>query len=987
MLPTTPIKTLRLPAARRLTLAALAAAGTLVLASTPGATRGQPATGPNQAGPGAAKAGVSNAGAAVTPSAFAGIAESELTDAGQGLAQRFSAAAFELLQTGDNDKDKAAWRQAAAFLEAAGVLDPTEPYYPRMRSMALEQAGEPELAVEALVAYLRLNFEDEVAKLKLIEYDASRQQSNAARIDYLKGLLEKPSISDEIKSRCATWLASALAERSAAESAEMVARAVKLDPVNVYARRMEYQLVAAAGTPVERVRSLLAQLRCNPAQVTVLGSLGRELAAAGMVRESARWFNAAAGLSIRGNIPVDSGFFVEYAAQLFLNGELQLADEVTGKVVETDKTNMDGWFLRLTLRQAAGQRVAFEQDLEQAKRLLVARAGVLAGKILDDQPAGAVAATRPAGDAAAGGASTKPFDFAGAFSTGGGAGTSGRDAPGGRGGGAAPVAAAPTAEILAKVVARLAQPDAPAFFKQEFISAVSDLAWYELYYNRSETAAATWVGVATQLLGPDDVTVRRLRGWLELLRSQDGKAMQTLWPIRKTDALAGLGVVELLSRGPWAVVATRPAGAAPATKPADYDPDLLAQDLLDRSPSGLVGSILAGAFKGRKVFARPGPAAEAMREELKTFPIDLISVVDQPDRFYIPVGEETKKPYRLGEPVMVKVRLQNNSNYDLPIGPDGVIKPDLWFDGRISLTRDRLFPMCGTDKVANGLVLKAKSSITQVVRVDQGTLAVALRERPAGSVNLYMTVMTNPLVQFGPPDAANPSGMRVVAGPGGVRRQFNNTLIRGGLPINNEADRKKLLDLTAGLPTQKYWAIDTMAAFVRQARGPDTDRKSEALQPEFVEQIGRSQSDRVPLVGAWATITSLRLMTDPAQANGKVALVDPLASSPAWEVRLAGVLAARELDAAAARRVAARLKGDVNPIVRAAAEAEDVLAPKRVAPDAATPPAPAAGRPAGPTGPSSPAGPALPPPGAAVPPSPAGPPLPPTAGPALPPGP
>ncbi|MDB5295249.1 MAG: hypothetical protein JWO31_1232, partial [Phycisphaerales bacterium] len=882
------------------------------------------------------------------------VGETEQRDASVALAARFSTAAHEAVGSDKVVRDPAAWRQAIVYLTAASRLDPGEPRYPRLRSDALSQLGDADGSAKALEEYLELVKNDDVARLRLIEYYAARMQTTDGRLKYIVSLLDKPSVSNEVKSRCATWAAVLLGERSRQQQVDMLARAIQLDPVNLYARRLEYELLTSGGAgPEERLTSLFAQLRCDPGQVRVLATIGRELEAVGLHHMSLEWTASAINLSSRSKESVGFDVLVEYAVQLYLDGRAQAADETIAGVLEADSLNLDAWYLRLTLRKAAGLQVAFEQDQDRAKRVFAARAGAIARKVLADpapsQPGGT-------GTAAATGPSSRPIDFSSGFSADGAGGAT-------AGGPVNPAAAAneeaPTSQRLKDAIARLNRPDAPADLRADFVSAVADLAWFELYFERSEAAAKTWVDAMAELVPATDGRLLRFRGWLDLVAGRRAEAIKTLWPLHDRDPFAGLGVVAAVG-GPVAPppAASQPAATNPAattagtTRPAAARPPTsteLAQSLLDNNPSGLVAAMLMADLKERKLVAKPVPVAEAMKKVVDAFPTDLMRVVDQPERFYSLNGERTKVPYRLGEPVLATVSLTNLSKYDLPIGQDGVIKSDLWFDARLSLGADRPFPMAAHDKIAGPLVLKAKSTTNQIVRVDQGELAAALRERPAGSINLYMTVMTNPFIR---PD------FRVVAGPGGVRRQFVDPLIRGGMPVAQEPDRKRLREGLDGLPSQKMWTVDVLTALVEQARGADAEPNVQHHAADFTELVARTRKDRVPEVGAWATYAALELA--PPEDPSRVPLADALAASPTWEGRLLAVRAARGLDPASRSRIASALAGDANDLVKTAAAAEAELASRGPATKPAGPATGSASPPLASPGPALPSGPALP---------------------------
>lgn len=848
-----------------------------------------------------------------------GVGQAEATDARIAAAQRMAQAAYEIVQGDKTARHPAAWRQAVVYLEAARRLNPEEPRYPRLQAEAYSQLGDFEGSASALEAYLQLRGDDDTARLKLIEYYVARMQTVDAKLKYLSSLLERPTVSNELKSRCATFAAVLLGERSVRQQVEMTDKALSFDPLNIYARRLEYaQLQQAGAGPADRVRSLFAQLRCNPVQIAILENIGREMAAAGLVRDSLDWMASAKNLSIYLGQP-DPEFFVDYSAQLFINGLTKEAEEGVGLVLQAEPRNVEAWFVLLTLRRSAGLQVALDQDTDRAKTVLGARVGAIASRI---QQAGATAASSGSGAP----------DFTQAFAPSGGTGNAAANAGN---------ESAPTGDRLKAVIDVVKAPTTPQPIRNEFISAVTDLAWFEVYFNRSATGARTWIDALSQLLPADDLALVRLRGWFELLENRQAEAMRTLWAIRDRDALAAMGVSRMLGQGNWAA-----AGGA-ATRPASQDPIQTAQNLLNKFPYGLLGAMMVAEFKDRKLTVQPQPVAAELRKLASDFPVELLQIIVQPDRFYVPIGDATKLPYRLGEPMIANVTLRNLSEFDLPIGPEGIIKPDLWFDSRVSLGEERLFPMTAYDKVSGPLVLKRKSSASQQVRVDHGEMARALRERPAASVNVFMTVMTNPMVR---------ADYRVIAGPGGVRQQFSRSLIRGGMPVFNEPQRKKLLEGLKGLPNEKLWTIDVLAAFVQQSRGIDAEENVQRLVPDFLEQIRNMQKDRVPQVAAFATFALLGLQESGNVAE-RVKLIETLATSQAWEGRLAAVWAARDLPAAERKRVVGTLTNDADELVKQAATLDLTLA------DAATTqpsPTPATTQPS-PTDPGE--GPALPPSG------------------------
>ena len=251
------------------------------------------------------------------------------------------------------------------------------------------------------------------------------------------------------------------------------------------------------------------------------------------------------------------------------------------------------------------------------------------------------------------------------------------------------------------------------------------------------------------------------------------------------------------------------------------------------------------------------------------------------------------------------------------------------------------------------LVLQPNAVTSQIVRMDQGALADVVTEKPAASINVYMTVMTNPLAV---------ENKAVIAGPGGLRQQMFRPFIRAGAPISDEGRRKQVYQGLKGLPSEKMQTADLLAAYLRQARGKTTDGTLLALVPELRDQLDKLREDAVPEVAAWAA-TLVASLSDGGERNK---LIEPLVSSPQWDVRLLALASSDLLEPAARKRVATDLMKDADAQVQALARAELELAnhpPTPYATGATT--QPAGGSPTTAptaTSPSAPAaGPALPP--------------------------
>lgn len=841
----------------------------------------------------------------------------ETKEAQQQIAERLVDNAQDTLQ--QFVPNRAMWQRATAQVHAASRLNPDEPRYPRLLAEARTEVGDTQGAIDALNTYRTILYNaqtsDPTAQCRLIELYLSQLQTVKEQVDYLKEMVSAPALPPEVQSHAAALAVPLLLERSEREADDMVKKAVALNPLNARAQRLQYELIARREGPVDQLQSLLDRLRADPAQIPVLAEVARQLAEAGLASESLVWFDRA--LSLEGQTRGTSNIelIVQYCAALYVAGFPQSVEDLTSRVLSSQPDNIDAIFMRLALKKDQAQGVAYEQELAAARRQLTNRATTIARQVL----------AAPAGGAGTG-AATRP---------------------------AAPPLA-PNADPVAAAVARVKQGDVPLELRSALIGAATDAAWFEVYFARRPGDASNWIQILAQLLPPGDLTLQRMQGWLDLVSGDPRQAKAKLSAIQDRDPLAALGMVNILSAeapagarpgsttapsggagtlpargGAAAVPATRPSVAA-TTSPAAHasgpaaQADEIGRRLLEQNPTGLLGMMLSAALKERKLQVRPNPIAIQERAVLTKFPTGWMDILDRPEKFYLLVGTALGNPVKLGQPMFARVTLQNVSGFDISVGPDGTIKPDLWFDAKLILATERSFPMAGYDKISGPLVLKARTANSQVVRVNQGALGETLREKPAASISLYVTAMTNPISV----------GSEIARGPGGLKRELPR-FIRTGMPINTAPGKKKLYDALNGLPSEKMQAIEVLVAYIRESREEGAQGWLLGLAPELQEQLEKARGDAVPEVGEWATY-QVALLAD-AAAREKALM--SLANSKKWEARLLALIGAAGMDAEGQTRVASKLVDDPDPDVKAVAVATLDLArhpaPKRPPPAAA----------------------------------------------------
>src|SRR5258706_14400590 len=105
---------------------------------------------------------------------------------------------------------------------------------------------------------------------------------------------------------------------------------------------------------------------------------------------------------------------------------------------------------------------------------------------------------------------------------------------------------------------------------------------------------------------------------------------------------------------------------------------------LTKHPGGLLSIRALDVLRDKKpVLAPAANVAGPIGETLNKFPMEWLSIVDQPQNFYMLRGEPLKVPHAYGEPMLARITIQNISNFPITIGSDGVLHPDLWIDAQV----------------------------------------------------------------------------------------------------------------------------------------------------------------------------------------------------------------------------------------------------------------------------------------------------------------
>lgn len=803
------------------------------------------------------------------------------------LAYRYAALAQETLR----QKNVVAphFRQAAALITAAMRLDPTEPRYPRMLYEAMLQLRDADGALKALKAYrdtTQQAADDQLAMVSYIDLSARHVETAEGRLDFYRKFLDSRA-PDAVKAHCAFRASQVARERGQADvEDEMLAQCVKFNPLNMDALRVRLEHQNEKGTPGERVATLLNMLRSNPAQLPVVYNLAREVANAGLVEDALRYYTLGVEVATRQGSSLPQEYALGYASELYLGGQppmLAASKSIVDQLIKQDPNAVEALLLRWLIERAAGDDAAVAKTQQQVLNASLNRVMTLR------QQLGVTGA----------GATTRPVESTDALNI----------------------------PDLTDDVAKL-KDDKYAALVEPYTQAVTDLAWYLVAVAKQPAETTKLLPTLRALLSDKDPVVVRIEGWTFLVQDQFDQAGVKLKAVADKDVLAQAGTYFLWAKNPAEQAQAAAAG----------------QKLLQEHPSGLLAVVLSEAMRDLKVKVAPRDNIEDVRKALADFPKDWLRILEAPQSFYQLKAEMAggRVLFPFGEPMMAVVTIRNVSNYDITIGPEGVLHNDLFFDAQLRGLVQQLVTGAAYERIGQVLVLKPGAEVRQTVRVDQGQLAQVLAGYPNPTLSFFGQVRTNP--------TGNGSG------PCGYAVGFSSITERSGFPLNDES-LKTLSNLAAnGSVPEKLRSLELIAAILESLRQQKQQTEPmKAAVTSFGEALARGASDSDAVVATWGSF--LTAAHDPAKLPQ---MRDRLLADPEPTRRVIGLMAANGLPLPAQKAIVDKvLAEDKDEMVRMYATGMQEIAQMVAENPAATQPAAPAGAPAGAgTGPGTPPKPA-----------------------------
>ena len=769
------------------------------------------------------------------------------------LAERFATFAH---QTFHQDKiPQRALQLDAALYRAAIALNPNEPRFSRALADIMLEMNDGPGAIDALKKYMALVPADQTAQTQFVDLclASDQMQSLDQRLSYLRFLLQKQGIPNPVKSEIAFRAAQLLMDRGQNEDAmKLLDSARILNPMNLKVLRIRYIMTQANALPVDRVQQLLGILQANPSDPVVASRLAEQLAQLGLVGPAITWYGVADQLYTVTGVRADPAFVLGASSELLLGKHTEDAARLAAKYTSVLPEDADGWFVILSVLKF---QLSLYQDpsMQAVEAATIQKASIaISNRIL--------VVRKMTGDTDA---TTRPVD-------------------------------SPTDTVLPDL-----SDDTDRFKPSQYRqlmgiyeSSLESLAWLDLYYRHDADAAKPLIDDLARITLPNDPVLLRLRAWQQYVSGDAAGALPKLRELGRQDPLAAMGAILIEAADP----ATEPRAAAKAQK------------LLNDHPSGVIAAVLWSEFTKYHLTVDPSPDSATVATLAANVPQAFMQLVTEPRGFYTTTVAPLKSTFKFGEPILVRVTVQNVSPVDLAIGDDCAVHPELWFDARLRGMMDQGVTGIAVGRLDQRLVLGTGDTVSTVVRVDQDALRTLFANDPRIDLAVDLSLVINP--QLAPSPGKN-GQIQAVSGVCGYTQSSTELIGREPTPINTPEQRLAVYQgLSSDDGGEKIRTMGVMSAYIQEYQS-STDPQAEAIVNELLAKLHRVDNAGKDCVLSYQKYLLALAATGDDQTNA----INTMAKDEHWQTCLLALQLADKLGDNGIP-IADRLTSSKDPIVR-----------------------------------------------------------------------
>ncbi|MCL2646658.1 MAG: hypothetical protein FWD61_06590 [Phycisphaerales bacterium] len=415
----------------------------------------------------------------------------------------------------------------------------------------------------------------------------------------------------------------------------------------------------------------------------------------------------------------------------------------------------------------------------------------------------------------------------------------------------------------------------------------AEAAWIELSCMPDVFAdTPQWISSYAALVPANDPTLLRLKAW-QLLR--DGKLDESRAALEKLiatteggDPLSQLGLVRIALQQNNRDVAAKQF-----------------QQLWNNQPTGLLAMQVAQAARLVHIALADPPAVRQLAQMLAKLPANAMTMHRSPRDFAVITGTFTQRSYNQGEPVLLNVRITNNSGRPAPVGPNGLIKTNMGIlAGSRGIAAQNL-GLIGIEDIQRCYRLTHGASTETQIRVDQGPLADRFQSNPLPLMTIAISLVSNPqnsgnnLIGLGGQLASagifDRNGEGIFLGLSAIPGIIKRAQDAAGLTVDNQMLLTDLfLRLLDSFPEQqpestpadaKAQVLEVRKAMLNVIKGfvgsssPEVRAWTARVVPtqgipqEILERIDKLESDASPVVRMMWGIRQIALSTTDAESR------------------------------------------------------------------------------------------------------------------------
>ena len=231
----------------------------------------------------------------------------------------------------------------------------------------LEQRMDREAeARRALARYVRLRPDDDSARLRLFDLELQDHQTTEARAAFVKAQLDRKPLSPVVASELHHQLAQHHFQRQETQSAaDEVEKALRLNPMNVAARDLAYQMFRETEPALQRVETALQLISINPTQANLVWDLAALLDRLSLHEQAQQWYRRAIELHRQANAGAVPAEFQHKLAVSYANAsDFAGAKKAVDAALRTDSSLLTARLLRARALTEIGQADAAAADLD-----------------------------------------------------------------------------------------------------------------------------------------------------------------------------------------------------------------------------------------------------------------------------------------------------------------------------------------------------------------------------------------------------------------------------------------------------------------------------------------------------------------------------------------------------------------------------------------------------------------------------------------------